>query len=321
MIFFGMITTLPLLVFSFNPKDYPPPSAVPPINAAWTSAFLTSPSGSSFPVITGCLITNTWAATYDDGPGPFTEAILTHLAARQVRGTFFVVGSAVLQYPNALLQAYKQGHQIAIHTWSHSSLPTLTNDQIVAEIVWTAKIVKDIIGVVPTMVRPPYGDLDDRVTQLLTLMGLQIIKWNRDSSDWKFSNWTPGAPVDAPFQGEDTPDAIPRHMKTLAVGNEGAISLEHDIYLEPARQIGPVLDVLKQTEYQLLTVAECMNTVPYTESVLSQLATLDSSSSSQSKSLNSTNSKASKNKPKSGASSYRNLSPMLLLFACLYLCL
>ena len=52
------------------------------------------------------------------------------------------------------------GHQVAVHTWSHPSLTTLTNEQIIAELGWTKKVIKDLLGVTPLYMRPPYGDIE-----------------------------------------------------------------------------------------------------------------------------------------------------------------
>jgi peptidoglycan/xylan/chitin deacetylase (PgdA/CDA1 family) len=52
------------------------------------------------------------------------------------------VGSQVLNFPDILKQAYQEGHEIALHTWSHTNLPSLTDDQIVAELVWNMKIIQ-----------------------------------------------------------------------------------------------------------------------------------------------------------------------------------
>ena len=53
-----------------------------------------------------------------------------------MKATFFVIGSNVLQYPEILMETFKAGHEIGIHTWSHPSLIGLTTDQIVSEIIW-----------------------------------------------------------------------------------------------------------------------------------------------------------------------------------------
>jgi peptidoglycan/xylan/chitin deacetylase (PgdA/CDA1 family) len=59
------------------------------------------------------------------------------------------------------LQAeYVAGHQIAVHTWSHTALTTLDNKGIVAELGWTKKAIQEVLGVTPNMMRPPYGDIE-----------------------------------------------------------------------------------------------------------------------------------------------------------------
>jgi len=69
----------------------------------------------------------------------------------------------------------------AVHTWSHPALTTLSNEQIIAELGWTKKIIKDVLGVTPNMMRPPYGDIDDRVRAISLAMGLTPVMWTRIS--------------------------------------------------------------------------------------------------------------------------------------------
>jgi peptidoglycan/xylan/chitin deacetylase (PgdA/CDA1 family) len=112
-------------------------------------------------------------------------------------------------------------------------LNTLTDDQIVAEIVWTAKIVRDIIGQTPIHVRPPYGDTNSQVARVLGAMGLKVVKWSRDSNDYHFSFFDKGTQPGAPYAPTDTPDAIPRLFSTWTrEAQTGTISLQHDIYAE-----------------------------------------------------------------------------------------
>ncbi|KAI8846720.1 hypothetical protein BC829DRAFT_398074, partial [Chytridium lagenaria] len=84
---------------------------------------------------------NQWAFTFDDGPSSFTMDLLDFLGARNARATFFVIGSSVVNragHADILRRAYQDGHQIGYHTWTHRPSSTLTNDQLVAEIVWNA---------------------------------------------------------------------------------------------------------------------------------------------------------------------------------------
>jgi peptidoglycan/xylan/chitin deacetylase (PgdA/CDA1 family) len=128
--------------------------------------------------VTSCPAPNAWAFTYDGGPlAAYQPKALSDLSTRNIKGTFFFTGSAILYNPQLLIDTYKAGHAIAFHTWSHPYLTTLTNDQIVVELYWNMRIIKEIIGVTPTLFRPPYGDIDPRVRAIAKAMGLSLILW------------------------------------------------------------------------------------------------------------------------------------------------
>ncbi|KAG0270884.1 chitin deacetylase [Linnemannia exigua] len=69
-----------------------------------------------------------------DGPSPDSPRLYDNLAAHNQKATLFIVGSRAISFPQTLKRAYNEGHQIAIHTWSHPSMTSLTNEQIVAEL-------------------------------------------------------------------------------------------------------------------------------------------------------------------------------------------
>ena len=110
--------------------------------------------------VTTCPTKDTWGLTYDDGPSPYSPNLLDYLQQVDLLATFFVVGSRCISYPHILQNEYTNGHQIGVHTWSHTALTTQTNEQIIAELGWTKKIIKDVLGVTPTTMRPPYGDIE-----------------------------------------------------------------------------------------------------------------------------------------------------------------
>jgi peptidoglycan/xylan/chitin deacetylase (PgdA/CDA1 family) len=101
-----------------------------------------------------------WGLTYDDGPAFYTSQLLDYLDEQQIKSTFFVVGSRVASFPDTLRQEYIGGHQLGVHTWSHPPLTTLSNEQIIAELGWTKKVIKEVLGVTPNMMRPPFGDIE-----------------------------------------------------------------------------------------------------------------------------------------------------------------
>lgn len=155
---------------------YPPPApAVIVENPLWTAAF--NLNGTEGVVYTQCLQSNQWALTYDDGPSQLTSGVLDTLSRLNIKATFFVVGSVAIQHPDLLRRAYREGHEIALHTWSHPELSKSTDGQVVAQLIWAARAVKEIIGVTPAFMRPPYGDTTARTRQILNAMGLSIVLW------------------------------------------------------------------------------------------------------------------------------------------------
>ena len=112
--------------------------------------------------------------------------LLQYLDEKDLQATFFVVGSRVIQYPDTLRDEYMSGHEISVHTWSHPALTTLTNEQIVAELGWTRLAIQKVLGVTPTTMRPPYGDIDDRVRAIALAMGMVPIIWTRGPQNNQF---------------------------------------------------------------------------------------------------------------------------------------
>ncbi|KAL4061879.1 carbohydrate esterase family 4 protein [Scleroderma citrinum] len=179
--------------------------------------------------ITACPDKLTWGVSFDDGPGFYSKQLLNFLTSQNITSTFFVVGSRVIERPQVLIEEYMAGHEIAVHTWSHRPLTMLTTEQVVAELGWTRKAIKAVLGVTPTLMRPPYGDIDDRVRAISLAMGMVPVIWTRtpsgatfDTNDWK----VPGGVVTG-SQSFATFQAILTNATLL---NTGFIVLEHDLY-------------------------------------------------------------------------------------------
>lgn len=161
-----------------------------------------------------------------------------------------MVGGQVVKFPDYVLRAYKAGHEIAMHTWTHSYMTTLTNEQIVAELKWNELAIKEVIGVSPRYFRPPYGDIDNRVRDVAAALGFTAIIWNHDTFDWAFAS-NPKAFNERWIDGNVTEWA-----KIAKTADVGGISLEHDLYNQTVDAAIRVLPIL-QKEYTLLPAAAC----------------------------------------------------------------
>lgn len=71
---------------------------------------------------------------------------------------------------------------IAVHTYTHPYMTTLTNEQVIAELGFTMQIIHDSSGGrLPKYWRPPYGDSDNRVRAIAKeVFGLTTVIWNQE---------------------------------------------------------------------------------------------------------------------------------------------
>lgn len=211
MIFFTLLSTVYSQTFDFS--GFPPVNVPPPVNPAWNNYYgissgitpgvktpLNSVSYPQCPTsrdscdfscyacerpddVTICPEAKQFGMTFDDGPSNNSILVLDALKQLNVKGTFCVLGSQVMIYPQVLKRMYAEGHTICAHTWSHKYLTSQTDEQIVAEFEFTLQAIQLVIGVRPTLARAPFGDIDDRVREVFRKMKLTNLLWNKDTFD------------------------------------------------------------------------------------------------------------------------------------------
>jgi len=211
--------------------------------------------------ITTCPDKLTWGLTYDDGPSPYTPDLLAYLDQNNLKSTFFTIGSRAISLPAVLQTEYIGGHQIGVHTWSHPSLTTLTNEEIIAELGWSKKVIYDILGVTPNTMRPPYGDIDDRVRAICTAMGLTPVIWTRISAEATFdtNDFSIAGGITTVGQVLLNWDNILGNATTI---DTGFIVLEHDLFQQSVDvAVGYILpDALAhQPAFRIEPVVTCLN--------------------------------------------------------------
>ncbi|GED09064.1 polysaccharide deacetylase family protein [Cellulosimicrobium cellulans] len=183
-----------------------------------------------------CTVDRCVALTFDDGPGADTERLLRTLAEKHVTATFFLVGTNVEKRPDVVRDTAAAGHLLANHTWDHPQLTTLDDDEVRTELERTQEAITTASGETPTFLRPPYGDVDDRVRSVATRTGLQVILWNLDTLDWK------------------TKDAAETRRRTVEGARPGSVVLMHDIHATTVDAVPGIIDDLRAQGYVLVTV-------------------------------------------------------------------
>jgi len=91
------------------------------------------------------------------------------------KNTFFEIGTQIIENYPLTQREYASGHEIAIHTWSHADLTTLSPEEVYAELAWTIYAIHSAIGQTPKLFRPPYGNINDQVRAVAAQLGLTVI--------------------------------------------------------------------------------------------------------------------------------------------------
>jgi peptidoglycan/xylan/chitin deacetylase (PgdA/CDA1 family) len=180
------------------------------------------------------------AMTFDDGPSAkLTPKLLDLLAAHHIKVTFFVIGENVVQYPELLRRAAREGHEIGNHSWSHPYLAKMSDEGVRQQLQKTDDAIKNATGARPMLMRPPYGSLTARQKKWIhDEFGYQIILWDVDPLDWK----RPGPTV-----------VCNRIVKET---RPGSIVLSHDIHPGTIEAMPSTLDQLEAKGFKFVTVSE-----------------------------------------------------------------
>ncbi|CAG8785277.1 3604_t:CDS:2, partial [Gigaspora rosea] len=159
----------------------------------------------------------------------------------------------IIRCPNSLDWGLTldDGHQIAVHTWSHTALTTQSTEVVIAELKYTSDAIKAAVNVTPKYMRPPFGDYDDRIRDIATQLGMKPTIWDLDSNDWMSAD-------DPTFQLSWIAGNFNEWVSDPTLKRTGHISLEHDLYNQTAAQIPLVVPILLKANYSIKTVHNCV---------------------------------------------------------------
>ena len=111
-----------------------------------------------------------------------TETLINILKEYDVPATFFVVGAWVDKYPESVKALSDAGHQIQNHSNTHPHMPQLSKAQMIDEIESCNKKIEAITGNCPTLLRPPYGDYDNALIEVMNELNMKTIQWDVELS-------------------------------------------------------------------------------------------------------------------------------------------
>jgi peptidoglycan/xylan/chitin deacetylase (PgdA/CDA1 family) len=167
--------------------------------------------------------------TFDDGPNGdhnVSSALLDVLSRRDVRATFCYIGENIERFPKIARRAYEDGHEIAIHTYTHSFKSLISKKVLSWEIQHYRNQFGELVGDPKRLARfrPPFGILTGAVRDILRQEKLNIAYLNF------FVN-------DALATGRSYERKIKR-IKSLIFKNRGGAIVFHEMRFRNGKDLG-----------------------------------------------------------------------------------
>lgn len=152
------------------------------------------------------------ALSFDDGPDPVsTPEFARVLADRNIRATFFMLGSMVAREPGLAAEVAAAGHEVGVHGWDHRYLTVRTPRATRSDLTRATELIASVTGRRPTLFRPPYGVLTGAALVTARELGLSPVLWGAWGKEWA---------------GGATPQSV---LQTLVGGLAGGVTvLLHD---------------------------------------------------------------------------------------------
>ncbi|MCI8497196.1 MAG: polysaccharide deacetylase [Clostridiales bacterium] len=160
--------------------------------------------------------------TLDDGPSEYTPEILSILKQKDVKATFFVVTQGGEFDISQMKQIVAEGHELAMHSTTHD-LNKIYNsvEDFLEDYYQLFKLIRDEVGVTPTIFRFPGGSLNAYNQRLYQEIISEMLRRGFVYYDWSLST---GDAVNPPL----SKDKILENVLDNSANKRWGIILMHD---------------------------------------------------------------------------------------------
>lgn len=180
------------------------------------------------------------AITFDASWGAErTKTIVDTLVRYGVKGTFFLTGIWIDQYPEETRYIAAAGMEIGNHSQNHYNMGKMARAEIAQEIDAVNEKLVALTGKRPQVFRAPFGDYGNALIEILGDKGMRCIQWDVDSLDWK------GLPADT------------LQSRVLGKTQGGSIILCHNNSEHIAEALPTIIEELSK-RYTFVTVSELL---------------------------------------------------------------
>jgi peptidoglycan/xylan/chitin deacetylase (PgdA/CDA1 family) len=130
--------------------------------------------------------------TFDDGPAPVSDEIISLLEKYQFKATFFLVDGKIREYPEAVKLMVESGETVALHSVSHNQKKFYKSKKsVLSELNQNRKTLEEISGINSFIMRTPYGsapNMSNEYKKAVKEKGYIMWDWNIDSKDWYYKD-------------------------------------------------------------------------------------------------------------------------------------
>ncbi len=194
------------------------------------------------------------ALTFDDGPGPYTPAVLSTLEHQHSPATFFEVGVLERYFHASTAAIVARSYPIGDHTQSHAPMSKLSARDQVGQLLQDTAAIGDYGAPFPRLFRPPFGLWDTTTLRLLKRYRMLMVLWSVDTADYQ------------------QPGVTTIVQRALQGAKPGAIILLHDAGGNRAQTVAAlplIIRALHHRGYKLVTVPRLLldNPAPVQQNV------------------------------------------------------
>lgn len=212
--------------------------------------------------IFSCTVPNTIALTFDDGPNKYTSDLLDILDQYNAKATFFISGvnsgkgqidDFNLPWGALIQRMHNSSHQLASHTWSHQDLDKISPAQRREQILKNEAAIRNIMGGIPTYIRPPYSSCGNEsgCMQDLLDLGYHVIYFNLDTDDYN---------NDSPDKIQKSKDNVDRAFFAREPPGRPLLAIAHDVHAQTVYNLtAHILEQARNAGYRAVTVGECLD--------------------------------------------------------------
>ncbi|MBR3630483.1 MAG: polysaccharide deacetylase family protein [Oscillospiraceae bacterium] len=170
--------------------------------------------------------------TFDQGyENGYTDDILDTLAEKHATAIFFLTGDYARREPELVRRMIGEGHMLGNHGMTHASMPHLSHDEAVQELMELHEYVIEQYSYPMQYFRCPCGEYSEETLRTVQELGYRTVFWSGAHVDWLT---------------EEQPDPDAALAKLVSQAHGGEILLLHSVSSTNAAILGDLIDALRE---------------------------------------------------------------------------